>query len=137
MYVYTYLPYCKKGREDLGKSKAREKWLRYIAFKYGEETILGPIYYKDKNDGRIYKFSVNNLSSDADNRKVTYSYFRDNCQGRRVLNVENDIFTIIEAHSLRRSMCTNIKRYQSIFDYYNAHTEIVYIQTLRVFKQKQ
>ena len=136
-YVYAYLPYYKKGREALGKSKAREKWLRYMAFKYGEETTLGPIYYKDKNDGRIYKFSVNNLSSDADNRKVTYSCFRDNCQGRGVLNVENDIFTIIEAHSLRRSMCTDIKRHQAIVDYYNAHPEIVYIQTLRVFKQKQ
>ena len=136
-YVYAYLPYYKKGREALGKSKAREKWLRYMAFKYGEETTLGPIYYKDKNDGKIYKFAVNNLSSDADNRKVTYSCFRDNCQGRGVLNVENDIFTIIEPHSLRRSLCTDIKRHQAIVDYYNGHPDIIYIQTLRVFKQSK
>ena len=134
-YVYAYLPYYKKGREALGKSKAREKWLRYMAFKYGEETTLGPIYYKDKTDGKIYKFAVNNLSSDADNRKVTYSCFRDNCQGRGVLNVENDIFTIIEPHSLRRSLCTDIKRHQAIVDYYNGHPDIIYIQTLRVFQQ--
>lgn len=136
-YVYAYLPYYKKGREALGKSKAREKWLRFMSFKYGAETTLGPIYVKDKNDGRIYKFAVNNLSSDADNRKVTYSCFRDNCQGRGILNVENDIFTITEAHSLRRSICTDIKRHQAIVDYYNAHPEIIYIQTLRVFQQKQ
>ena len=136
-YVYAYLPYYKKGREALGKSKAREKWLRYMAFKYGEETTLGPIYYKDKNDGRIYKYAVNNLSSDADNRKVTYSCFRDNCQGRGVLNVENDIFTITEMHSLRRSMCTDIKRHQAIVDYYNSNPNIIWIQTLRVFKEKK
>ena len=95
-YAYEYLPYYKKRREALGKSKVREKWLRYIAFKYVEETTLGPIYYKDKNNRRIYKFSVINLNSDADNRKVTYSYFRDNCYGRGVLDVENDIFTIMK-----------------------------------------
>jgi hypothetical protein len=136
-YVYAYMPYYKKGREALGKSKAREKWMRYMTFKYGEETTLGPIYYKDKSDGRIYKYAVNNLSSDADNRKVTYSCFRDNCQGRGVLNVESDIFTITEPHSLRRSMCVDIKRHQAIVDYYNANPDIIWIQTLRVFKQKQ
>ena len=135
-YVYAYLPYYKKGREALGKSKAREKWMRFMAFKYGEETTLGPIYYKDKTDGRIYKYAVNNLCSDADNRKVTYSCFRDNCQGRGILNVENDIFVIQEVHSLRKSLCTDIKRHQAIVDYYNAHPEIIWIQTLRVFKQK-
>jgi len=50
-YVYAYMPYYKKGREALGKSKAREKWLRFMTFKYGEETTLGPIYYKDKKNG--------------------------------------------------------------------------------------
>ena len=137
-YVYAYLPYYKKGREALGKSKAREKWMRYMAFKYGEETTLGPIYYKDKNDGgRIYKFAVNNLSSDADNRKVTYSCHRESCQGRGILNVEEDIFIITEPHSLRKSLCTDIKRHQAIVDYYNAHPDIVIIQTLRQFQEKK
>ena len=136
-YVYAYLPYYKKGREALGKSKAREKWMRYMTFKYGEETTLGPIYYKDKSDGRIYKFAVNNLSSDADNRKVTYSCHRESCQGRGILNVEEDLFIITEPHSLRKSLCTDIKRHQAIVDYYNAHPDIVFIQTLRQFMEKK
>ena len=80
---------------------------------------------------------MNNLSSDADIRKVTYSCFRESCLGRGVLNLENDIFTITEIHSVRRSVYIDIKRHQTIVDYYNVHPEIILIQSLRVFKQKK
>ena len=132
-YYFAYMPYYKKGREAFVKSKARDKWMKYMTLKYGKETSLGPIYYKDKNDGKIYKFAVNNLSSDADNRKVTYNCFQESCQARGVLFVECDRFVITEKHSLRRSQCTDIKRHQAIVDFYNAHPNVTFVQTLRVF----